>query len=390
MRAFALTTLASALAVGAAYGREDDGRLGLVRTPHDAFAVVVAPGEAFDVTLEAPAALALVSADARLPLEAAWFAPAEGLARGRCVAPKTCAPGVYALEAVTDDARDLQTRAVHVVAAHPASYRIVHIGAPRISVGEAGAAARERLTRALSGLNAADLAPPESERAPATAPSEDDAGEEIGLAEEAVEADSAEPDATETADAGADEAPTPPVGLAVITGPLTQNGAPEEFNALREILAASAVPVYVAPGPEDMRTGLYEAWFGRPPHVARFGADGLLLFDATDPAPIEDFGAQAGALQQARRDIAGVRWAFGAAHAYALRMGMRAQTALFIDTPLDALLASETDARDETGAPAMPWGQTLLVETPGDEEGGAVRIVEVHPYGVAPLERAAP
>lgn len=247
----------------------------------------------------------------------------------------------------------------------PAAYRLVHIAAPRITDGEEGAADRERLARVLAALGTPE---PETET-PASSDSE-----------QAEAADDEE---------GAAAPRELPFGLAVITGPLTQHGTAEEFTALRMIIDDSPVPVHVAPGPEDMRTGLYTASFGRSPTLARFGADGYLLFDTSDVLPVEDISEQAGALQQMRRSIAGVRWAFGAAHAYSLRMGMRAQMALFIDTPLDALLVSETDVRDETGAPAMPWGQTLVVETPAFARG-VVRIIEVYPYGIAPREPAAP
>jgi len=260
----------------------------------------------------------------------------------------------------------------------PAAYRIVHIAAPRITDGEAGAADRERLARVLAALGAPAPDGPTPEQ------SEEPSGTETGAMSEAEQA------AADDNDDGEDEdAPRElPFGLAVITGPLTQHGAAEEFAALRRVIDDSPVPVHVAPGPEDMRTGLYAASFGRSPKVARFGADGYLLFDTSDVLPVEDISEQAGALQQMRRSIAGVRWAFGAAHAYSLRMGMRAQMALFIDTPLDVLLVSETDVRDETGAPAMPWGQTLVVETPAFARG-VVRIIEVYPYGIVPREAAA-
>lgn len=257
----------------------------------------------------------------------------------------------------------------------PAAYRLVHIAAPRITDGDAGAADRERLARVLAALGA------RRPDAPAPEPPEEPSGTE-------TEADGADEDGDEDVDEDEDAPQELPYGLAVITGPLTQHGTAEEFAALREIIDASPVPVHVAPGPEDMRTGLYAAWFGRLPAVARFGPDGFLLFDTSDVLPVEDIGEQAGALQQMRRALVGVRWAFGAAHSYSLRMGMRAQMALFIDTPLDVLLVSETDVRDETGAPTMPWGQTLVVETPSFESG-VVRIIEVYPYGIAPREPAA-
>jgi Icc protein len=67
--------------------------------------------------------------------------------------------------------------------------------------------------------------------------------------------------------------------IVVVTGDLTDSGRPEEYAALREILADLPMPVFVLPGNHDAREALREA----------FAADGYLPRDGFLQYTVEDY-----------------------------------------------------------------------------------------------------
>jgi 3',5'-cyclic-AMP phosphodiesterase len=86
----------------------------------------------------------------------------------------------------------------------------------------------------------------------------------------------------------------------VVSGDLTENGAPEEYARVRELLAPLGLEPHVLPGNHDLRGPLREA-FGLPgegeedtSHVADLGPLRLVCLDSTIP------GAEGGALDEGR------------------------------------------------------------------------------------------
>jgi 3',5'-cyclic-AMP phosphodiesterase len=88
----------------------------------------------------------------------------------------------------------------------------------------------------------------------------------------------------------------------VVSGDLTQNGAPAEYARLRELLAPLGLEPHVLPGNHDLRGPLREA-FGLPgegaepaSHVVGLGPLRLVCLDSTVP------GGEGGALDEGRLD----------------------------------------------------------------------------------------
>jgi 3',5'-cyclic AMP phosphodiesterase CpdA len=74
---------------------------------------------------------------------------------------------------------------------------------------------------------------------------------------------------------------TPRPDVTVITGDLTEHGAPEEYANLRELLAELAMPVFLIPGNHDSREELRRAFAGD----GYFPATGFLHY-AIDDYPV--------------------------------------------------------------------------------------------------------
>src|SRR6185312_11830084 len=86
----------------------------------------------------------------------------------------------------------------------------------------------------------------------------------------------------------------------VVSGDLTQNGTPEEYQRVRELLAPLDLEPHVLPGNHDLRGPMREA-FGLPgegaehaSHAVDLGPLRLVCLDSTIP------GAEAGALDEGR------------------------------------------------------------------------------------------
>lgn len=86
----------------------------------------------------------------------------------------------------------------------------------------------------------------------------------------------------------------------VITGDLTQNGAPEEYERVRQLVAPLDLPPHVLPGNHDLREPLRETFLlpgegeGHISHVVDLGPLRLVCLDSIIP------GAEAGALDEGR------------------------------------------------------------------------------------------
>jgi predicted phosphodiesterase len=328
-----LTLLAVMAAVQHAAAREPDGTLGLLRQPHNGLPALLTPGAPLDVMAETPCALRLVGPDgAVFEIDASWASLPGGPHRAVCGQPAGLAPGAYALEARAPDGRtDRNPRAVHVFEDSPQYYVIAHITDTHVGSDRHPRAARDIF---------ADLA--------------------------------AEVNGSETS-------------FAVITGDLTQDGAPEQMRAFLEVLDTFTVPTFVLPGNHDRTALHYEAFFGPLTYRFRFGHDGYLAFDTKDYLMADELGAQDSALQRYRRELKPCRWTIGLTHRYAQMMGMRSQLTLFVDNPLDMLLFGHYHRADPPPFAQAPWGKTSLVATPAAVDGW-MRYLDVTAKGVLPRE----
>src|SRR5215472_13700596 len=70
----------------------------------------------------------------------------------------------------------------------------------------------------------------------------------------------------------------PQPDITVLTGDLVDNGTPDEYSHLRELLTALAMPVFVIPGNHDAR-GLMREAFGRDGYLP---AEGELYYAIED------------------------------------------------------------------------------------------------------------
>jgi len=86
-----------------------------------------------------------------------------------------------------------------------------------------------------------------------------------------------------------------------------------------------------------------------------------------------------------RRRLIASRWTIGFTHRYEPDMGLRSQTILFVDDPLDILLFGHKHRENRKDERVVPWGTTPIVITPAAIDG-ALRLVEVGEYRIVPGE----
>ena len=107
-----------------------------------------------------------------------------------------------------------------------------------------------------------------------------------------------------------------------------------------------------------------------------FGA----LFATGDARLVPEGGDVEADLEILRRRLKPCRWTVGATHRYDIDMEMRAQIVLFVDNPLDHLLAGPDP---DGGEGRVPWGTTPYSRTPTARDA-KWRLVVVTRGGVKP------
>ena len=310
-----VTLLALAFAAGTANARNTDGTLGLVRTPNNGMPALVLAGATFTVDAGAEAALALVTPERRIPLEASWEERPGDRWDAVCTVPADVAPGAYALEAQAGGESDTSVRAVYVLEEMPAYYVVAHLTDTHVGSGRHPRPAAAILTDLITAVNNSET------------------------------------------------------HFVVITGDLTESGKPEEFKTFLDVLDTCAKPTFVVPGNHDRQGLNYERTFGPLTYHFRFGEDGYLAFDTKDYLMADELGSQDADLQRFRRELKPCRWSIGLTHRYTQMMGMRSQLTLFVDNPLDALLFGHYHTAEVPEAGQMPWGKTLPIATPAAVDG---------------------
>lgn len=327
MRRGPIVCLIAALLGGAAFGREDDGTLSWIQTPHEGVPALLTPGDAFDATLTVrPSELRLVD-EAGKPhaLEVTWRETESTDVRGRCATPAALAPGTYALEAVGADGVDRVPRAVFVRESLPALYAFTHVTDVHVGIGDAAVLFR-KLIETINGSQSV---------------------------------------------------------FVLLTGDLTESGTPEQFREFLEILNTCTLPTFVCAGNHDRLDVNYRRFLGPGAYAFTFGEDGYIVFDTKDYHIAPELGAQDGFLEAARRRLKPCRWVIGATHRYDPDMGMRSQLVLFVDSPLDHLFVGHEHRANREGEVTVPWGTTAITLTPA-AKNGAYRTVIVSASGIKP------
>lgn len=306
--------------------RDVDGTLHLIQTPNNGVPQIIVPGESMKAVLTHEAALSLVHEEEAWPLDCDWSALPGDMLCASCRTPDTLAPGCYALAAETDTVRDRNERAVYVVESFPEHYFIAHVTDTHIGTTRHPRTDTEIIGEVVDSVN-------ESEAA-----------------------------------------------FVLITGDLTENGAPEQFRLFLELLDRFVMPVFVVPGNHDRQNRHYESFFGPLTYAFQFGSDGYLGFDTKDYFIADELGPQDGALHRLRRLLRPSRWSVGFTHRYDVTMGMRAQLILFVDDPLDYLIYGHyhREAGEQDG---IPWGKTSIIMTPA-AINGYWRLIGVDAQGV--------
>lgn len=311
----------------AATAREPDGTLGLIRTPNNGVPVLTLPGGAFDAIVSERADLSLTSdSGAACSLNPQWHS-IPGAEQARCTLPPEIKPGTYALTASTANKTDVNARSVYVFEAFPESYLVAHV--TDIHIGSQG---RPRPADAIfrdiiQSVNASGAL------------------------------------------------------FALLTGDLTDGGEPDQFRSLLEVMDTCTMPTFVCPGNHDRQALHYEQTFGPLAYYFWFGNDAYLSFDTKDFITADELGRQDADLEVYRRAIKPARWSIGFSHRYEPAMGMRSQIVLFVDNPLDCLIAGHTHRANEPGQDRVPWGTTRLIISPAAIDG-VFRLIEITSRGI--------
>ncbi|MFA6242774.1 MAG: metallophosphoesterase [Candidatus Hydrogenedentales bacterium] len=325
--------MGSVLAVAMAGAREPDGTLGLLRTPNNGMPVIVKPGDAFSVTAQRNATLALRGPDSVSELQVQWTEAPGGAAKGQCTVPADTAPGTYALEAKAGEATDTNLRAVYVVEAFPSAYVVAHITDTHIGSTRHKRASEEIVRDVFAAANATDAA------------------------------------------------------FVLVTGDLTDGGEAAQFLSFLSVMDTCTKPTFVCAGNHDRKELNYERFFGPDVYSFRFGEDGYLSFDTKDFVVADDLSAQSTEIQLQRRAIKAARWSIGFTHRYEADMGMRTQIALFIDDPLDHLIFGHWHRENSEQQKSVPWnawrGATRITVTPAAIDG-TMRLFDVDKSSIAP------
>lgn len=177
-----------------------------------------------------------------------------------------------------------------------------------------------------------------------------------------------------------------------------EGGAPELPEGLSATLAGAgaALAIVFNAGPEgpSLESALLSlpvpvfvcAEGDEPVFALQFGPDGYLFLGGGLAARRGATHGRLGAAHQWRRALRASRWSIGVCQAYGLDWDVRAQMALFVDDPLDFLLAD--DAPEGLGG-TVPWGRTEFVFSP-EMPRGIVALLNVGGAGITPHVEPAP
>ncbi len=291
---------------------------------------VLLPGGLLEVGAREEGALSLEQDGRLTPLNTNWAPVPGAIHQGRATVPEGIAPGRYALQLTSSGGTSTRTSAVHILAEIPEDYAVAMVRG------------------ALSAEGAAEQSP-----LPVELP-------------------------TRLNEAG--------VQVVFIFGPLTRRGTDEEYQALETLISIIDLPVYLCPDQSDLRGDDFRARFGNPIYGTPFGRDGFLFLGAGLPAEDPRARESLGEAHLLRRALRSSRWSIGVAGAYGLEWDLRAQIALFVDDPLNALIAASV--APGLGA-TVPWGRTAFV-LPAEGPRETISVISVTATGIRLRKEADP
>lgn len=295
-----------------------------IEWPRPGRPAVLTPDTVLEVGAREEGALSLERNGQRTPLKANWSREPGALLKARASLPPGIAPGAYTLHLDSPGGPGMRKGAVHVLAESPEEYTLAVVQGVRPVEGGNG-----------QSTFPADLV--------------------ARIAEAQVQ-------------------------VVLMLGPLTQTGSEEDYQALESLIEAVAAPVYLCPNRSDLRGEDFARRFGNPIHGVQFGRDSFLFLGAGLPAADPRAAEFLGEAHRLRRAFRASRWSIGVAGEFGLDWDLHTQMALFVDDPLNALVAG--NIAPGLGA-TVPWGKTVFVP-PVDGPRDTITILSVTPTGIRP------
>jgi len=312
--------------------RNEDNTLGILKVPNEGCPVITAPGQTFKVISEEKGTLYLIDSKNNIqPLNADWKEIGtnkwEALAT---VAEKGIKKGAFALQIITDTQRkDINPRCIWVQKAFKDYYIFAHISDIHIRSDDPNDEHALLFQKVIEKLNKSDA------------------------------------------------------HFVLLTGDLTHDGTLEQFNIFLNIMNQCQKPTFVCAGNHDRTEDNYEKIFSTSTYAFRYGKDGFIIFDTREYRTADSWGEQDTFLYRYRRELKSCRWTFGITHRYEPTMGMRAQTILFIDDPIDFILYGHIHRENTKEESILPWGKTRVFVVPAEKDG-YYRIFDVGEGGLFP------
>ncbi len=326
MMRYALMFVLAASALGEAYARSEDGKLGFLKFPNNGQPAIVVRGHSFIIRAQGEPDVFVDTEAGLIDMTPKWRRIPGGESEATIEIPAEFAPGFYNLVGNLNEAEDVQRRALLVLESARAQYAIAHIPSPG-----------------------------------------------IGAFQEAT-----------LADAFSDETPL----FLIVTGDLTASGSADEYRTLLDWLDTSSVPTLVAPGLSDSHEGRFADYFDPNPHFTMCGHDAVMAMGETAANVDEDLSGEAGAYQLLRRAMKPARWSIGISGYPPAALSARLQIVLFVDTPLDVLVTGRALANDDSPA-TVAWdsfqGPTRVI-APDAEDRAGIEWIRVTPAGVGASE----
>ncbi len=261
-------------------------------------------------------------------LELALSSPVAGVRPGTAKLPVSLPPGVYDLVVEYEHGAEVQPGVVHVLTEFPAAFSIAIVRAAALTEGSPDPA---------------------------------------GLA------DSLERLLEPTA-----------VALTFLMGPLSTQHRAGVPAGIREALARLRLPVYVCLAEADLAQPDVAATFGPSSYPLRIGEDGFLVLGPGLSAADPGVPGAIGDAYLARRTLRPCRWTTGVTARFGLDWDLQGQIVVFVDDPLDFLVAGAVPA---ALSDTVPWGKTRLVPSPAIPRG-TLLILDVDAGGVRLRQRA--
>jgi len=314
------------------YARLEDGTLGIIKLPNEGCPVMLAPGQTFKVTTEQKGDIFLIDNEQRIiPLNSQWEKKNPQIYEGLItLTDKEIKQGPYAIQIVSEtNEKDINPRSVWVQNEFKEYYIFAHISDIHIRSGDPQDEYAVTFQKVIEKLNQSDA------------------------------------------------------HFILLTGDLTHNALPEQWQVFLKILNKAQKPTFVCAGNHDRDEDNYEKMFYSSLYAFRYGKDGYIVYDTREYRTADSWGEQDTLLYRYRRELKSSRWTFGITHRYEFTMGIRSQMILFVDDPIDFILYGHIHRENTKEEAIIPWGKTRVYVVPAEKDG-YYRIFDVGEGGLFP------